>query len=78
MYIIIFEDGQIFQQEELDSGILPAAESGYVDVLDITDPTHPLRYFDEGWCSLDVAENTAEESWEVKPSDYCGTDKHND
>jgi len=54
MYLIIFEDGNITHQIELDDGMLPAADNGYVDVVDISDPSHPLRYWDEGWCSLDV------------------------
>lgn len=54
MYLVIFEDGSITHHLELDDSILPAADVGYLDVIDISNPDHPLRYWDEGWCSLDV------------------------
>jgi hypothetical protein len=53
MYIIIFEDGSIKQATELDEGLLPAADDGLVDIIDISTHKDPLQYLDEGWCSLD-------------------------
>lgn len=55
MYIIIFEDGSMSYSATISSGELEAADDGILDIIDISDPTHPLRYFDEGWCSLEVA-----------------------
>tara|TARA_R110000850_G_scaffold261268_1_gene389310 strand:- start:142 stop:315 length:174 start_codon:yes stop_codon:yes gene_type:complete len=55
MYIIIFEDGSMSYSVTISSEELEAADDGILDIVDISDPTHPLRYFDEGWCSLEVA-----------------------
>tara|TARA_R110000851_G_scaffold188259_1_gene338287 strand:+ start:231 stop:404 length:174 start_codon:yes stop_codon:yes gene_type:complete len=55
MYIIIFEDGSMSYSATISSEELEAADDGILDIVDISDPTHPLRYFDEGWCSLEVA-----------------------
>lgn len=54
MYLVIFEDGTMQHMVELEDGLLHAADNGLVDVVDIHDPSHPLRYFNEGWCSVDV------------------------
>ncbi len=54
MYIIIFEDGDMIHREEINDEFLVEADAGIIDLIDISDPAHPLRYFDEGWCSLDV------------------------
>jgi len=53
MYIIIFEDGNMVHAVTISSGDLEAADMGVLDIVDIRDPTHPLRYFDEGWYSLE-------------------------
>lgn len=54
MYLVIFEDGSMQHMTQLDVGTLFAADDGLVEVVDISNPEHPLRYFDEGWCSVDV------------------------
>tara|TARA_R110000744_G_scaffold51361_1_gene110619 strand:- start:320 stop:493 length:174 start_codon:yes stop_codon:yes gene_type:complete len=55
MYIIICEDGDVLHAVTISSGDLEGADMGILDIIDISDPFHPLRYFDEGWCSLEVA-----------------------
>ena len=55
MYIIIDEDGNVLHAVTISSEDLEAADMGILDIIDISDPTHPLRYLDEGWCSLEVA-----------------------
>ena len=55
MYIVIFEDGDMTHREQINDEFLREANDGIIDLIDISDPSHPLRYFDEGWCSLDVA-----------------------
>ena len=55
MYIVIFEDGDMTHREQISDEFLKEADDGIIDLIDISDPSHPIRYFDEGWCSLDVA-----------------------
>ena len=55
MYIVIFEDGDMTHHEQINDEFLKEADDGIIDLIDISDPSHPLRYFNEGWCSLDVA-----------------------
>ena len=54
MYLVILEDGSMLHMTALEDGLLTSANDGYVDVVDISNPEHPLRYSDEGWCSVDV------------------------
>ena len=53
MYILIFETGDVTKQLEVSEDDLGACDSGYLDILDITDPISPLRYWgDDGWVSI--------------------------
>jgi hypothetical protein len=55
MYIVIFEDGTMSHRETINSELLKEADNGVTDIIDISDPSDPLRYLDEGWCSLEAA-----------------------
>jgi hypothetical protein len=52
MYLLSFGDGEIFKIDELDDGVLPAADDGIVDVVDISDPLNPLHYYGQEWHSV--------------------------
>lgn len=55
MYLVIFEDGGVKTMAEIGVHELSAADDGYLDIIDISDPELPTRYFDEGWTSIDDA-----------------------
>ena len=55
MYLVIFEDFSIRHTAELEDGLLSAADDGLVEVVDISNPEHPLRYTNGNWCSVDVS-----------------------
>ena len=53
-YITVFEYGTLhFHRGELPQEIIRAADDGLYDLIDITDPDCPLRYWDEGWTDVD-------------------------
>ena len=54
MYLVIFENGSMQHMVELEDGLLSAADDGLVEVVDISNPEQPLRYFDGEWYSLDL------------------------
>jgi len=49
MYLAIFEDGVIQYTSEVDEELLRGADDGFLDVLDISDPASPLRYWEGEW-----------------------------
>lgn len=56
-YILILECGEKvwFHEGDLPSDILPMADDGILDVLDITEPSRPLRYLNKyRWIHLDA------------------------
>ena len=53
MYILIYRDYSMMYTATIDATLLSVADDGDIEIIDISDPTHPLRYFDEGWCSLE-------------------------
>lgn len=62
MYVFIFEDGNITKEHEVSEGDLAACESGYVDILDITNPDKPTRYLDESWAEVHQMERNPNDS----------------
>ena len=53
-YITIAEDGTVNHHAgTLPQEVLDAADDGLYDVIDISDPMNPLRYWDEGWTNVD-------------------------
>lgn len=53
-YITISEFGDIhFHNGEIPKEIIAAADDGIYDVIDITNPNTPMRYWDEGWTTID-------------------------
>jgi hypothetical protein len=53
-FITVFEDGSLnFHKGEIPQEVLEAADDGLYDVIDITNPDDPLRYWDEGWTNVD-------------------------
>ena len=53
MYVLIFEDGSIRKTKEISQHETGAVESGYLDIVDISDKEDPLFYVDEGWTSIE-------------------------
>lgn len=53
-YLIIYQDLSVDRSNKLDSELLTFADFGAITIIDITDPEQPLRYFDEGWCDVDL------------------------
>jgi hypothetical protein len=54
-YLLITEDQNVFKTDALAPGDLDAADDGLLDVIDISDPADPLRYFDGGWTNVEEA-----------------------
>lgn len=53
MYLMIFEDGEMKSVEEVGSDDLNAADSGCIDLVDITDPHNPTRYISGEWLAVE-------------------------
>ena len=53
-YIAISEFGDCHTHKgEIPPEIIAAADDGIYDVIDITNPDAPMRYWDEGWTDVD-------------------------
>lgn len=57
-YLMLTEDGSISHHagEEPPAGSIEGCDSGVCELLDITDPAHPMIYALEGWTDLDFTE----------------------
>jgi len=55
MYLLIHEDGSLQTVLELDDGVLPAADDGYIDVVDVSSE-EPLQYHQNEWHKIDRAD----------------------
>jgi hypothetical protein len=54
MYIVIFEDGAVTKTNRIDECDLSAADGGIIDIIDITNPEDPQRYYVDGeWVEVD-------------------------
>jgi hypothetical protein len=49
MFLIIFEDGEVKRAAHLSEGDEQSAEDGYLDLIDISDPTSPKRFISGEW-----------------------------
>jgi len=56
MYLMILEDGEAFKQEGVSALDLSSADDGILDILDITDPNNPTRYWDSKWLEIETFE----------------------
>jgi len=52
MYIMIMEDGEIGTVTSISKDDLFSVDQGMVDIIDISDPKRPLRYFNSVWDEL--------------------------
>jgi len=55
MYIMIHESGDMVLVDALTADDLRAADDGILDLLDVSRADAPLRYHDEGWTDIEVA-----------------------
>jgi hypothetical protein len=53
MYLLIGEDGFIHKKASVDDTDKTAVDYGYSDIIDISNPEQPLRYFDGEWEEID-------------------------
>jgi len=53
MFLIIFEDGEIKRTEALADGDLESADDGYLDLLDVSEPTSPKRFISGEWVEVE-------------------------
>ena len=54
IYLTITEFGDVHMTKgELQKEIISAANDGYYDIIDITNPNKPLRYFGEDWVVIE-------------------------
>lgn len=49
MFLIIFEDGQITCCTKVSDELFSGADDGIVDIVDVSDPVSPLRYWGGDW-----------------------------
>lgn len=56
MYIMIDEFGGMTLLKKVTQNEIKAADDGIVDLIDVSTADDPLRYFDEGWTSIDEFE----------------------
>lgn len=53
-YITISEFGDVHMiKVEIAPEVISAADDGLYDILDITDPDAPMRYWEGGWTDVD-------------------------
>jgi len=53
---MILEDGEVGTVTSVSSGDLLAADSGIVEIINISDPTNPVTYYEEEWHHLESFE----------------------
>lgn len=54
MFLIIFEDGEIQSTTTAGEDLLQGADDGLLDVLDVSDSSNPLRYWDGEWQQIEA------------------------
>ena len=60
-YITISEFGDVHMiKGEIAPEVISAADDGLADILDITNPDEPIRYWEEGWTDIDALPNYEE------------------
>ena len=52
MYLLIMEDGEIIKSNDLTKDDYDCCHDGYVDLIDISNPSRPKVYIDKGWKDL--------------------------
>lgn len=53
MYLFVFDDGGISSRKQLRVGDLDDADSGYVEILDVSDPENPMRRSEGDWVAVE-------------------------
>jgi hypothetical protein len=54
MYLFMLDDGEIRRGSVIQEGDLSACDDGILDIVDISNPDNPLRYFDGKWQELEA------------------------
>lgn len=54
MFLIIFEDGEIQSTREVSEDLTQGADDGLLDLLDVSDPENPMRWWDGEWQPVDA------------------------
>ena len=54
MYLLIYEDGEIQSSREAGADLTEAADDGILDLLDVSDPENPMRWWDSEWQPVDA------------------------
>lgn len=57
MYLLIFEDGEMKTAENVNDDCLQAADAGFLDIVETTDPFNPLRRFNGEWVEIESVED---------------------
>lgn len=53
-FITVDDFGNIrFHKGEIPEDVISAADDGYYDVVDITNPDDPMIYMEEGWTDVE-------------------------
>lgn len=55
MYLMIFETGDVRKTNGYEDGDLAAADDGYLDIIDIREPSSPKQYHDGEWHDVEMA-----------------------
>jgi len=53
MYLLIFEDGGVYKTVAIEAGDLAACDAEALEIIDISNPEEPLRYFNGEWEKVD-------------------------
>lgn len=54
MFLVIFEDGEIQSTREAGEDLTQGADDGVLDLLDVSDPENPMRWWDGEWQAVDA------------------------
>jgi hypothetical protein len=53
MFLIIFEDGEVKRADAVGEDDKQSADDGYIDLIDITDPSVPKRFISGAWSDIE-------------------------
>ena len=56
MYLFIYEDGDIRKGPKVQEGDFTDADGGILDIIDISSPLGPKRYFQGEWGKIENVE----------------------
>lgn len=53
MFLLIFEDGEVKRADAVGEDDKQSADDGYIDLIDISDPTSPKRFISGEWLEVE-------------------------